>query len=250
MVRSHTIDGVKTKRTNAVPSSTAPGTFRLHLQAELGRRCAGNPHYSLRAFAKYLAIDHATLSQLLRCKRRFSPATIEKLGRRLGIDSSLIAGYIAREQQARQLVESATTLHEVQQLAKDTANLVSDWYHFAILELIHLPQFKPDTRWIARVLEITPDEVNVALTRLMRLRLLEMKAPDRWIDRSGSAAASMNDFAQATIAKLQEQVNRLLAVAIRVNGSKAWKVSKPKRKKEKNHGATGNAMANHRQRSR
>jgi uncharacterized protein (TIGR02147 family) len=241
---------VKAKRTSAVSCSTTPGTFRLHLQTELGRRCAGNPQYSLRAFAKYLVIDHATLSQLLRCKRRFTQATIEKLGKRLRLDDSLIAGYVAWEQQASQLAESAATLHEVQQLARDTANLISDWYHFAILELIHLPQFKPDTRWIARVLEITPDECNVALTRLMRLRLLEMKATDCWIDRSGSAAASMNEFAQATIAKLQEQVGRLLAVATRVNGSRFLQIPKRKRKKEGSHGATGHAMADHRQGSR
>ncbi|HLN29547.1 MAG TPA: hypothetical protein VK395_17495 [Gemmataceae bacterium] len=62
------------KKAKATPlCSTASSTFRLYLQAELGRRCAGNAQYSLRAFAKFLAIDHATLSQLLRGKRRCTP---------------------------------------------------------------------------------------------------------------------------------------------------------------------------------
>jgi hypothetical protein len=48
------------------------------------------------------------------------------------------------------------------------------WYHFAILELTRLQDFQPDSRWIARVLGLNPDEVNIALARLMRLGLLEM----------------------------------------------------------------------------
>ena len=243
---------MKIQATDAVPSSTAPGTFRLHLQAELGRRCAGNPQYSLRAFAKHLAIDHATLSQLLRCKRRFTPGTIEKLGRRLGLDPHTIAGYIAWEQQAGHLHQSAATLQEVQQLAHDTANLVSDWYHFSILELVQLPQFQPDSRWIARVLGITPDEVNIAVTRLMRLGLLEMRDHDRWVAKLAYASASMNDFTQATIERLLDQVHKLLAVAERVNGRGSKKLTKlkAKPKKEKHHGPTRRAVANHRPRAR
>jgi uncharacterized protein (TIGR02147 family) len=241
---------VKIKAIHTVPSSTAPGTFRLHLQAELGRRCAGNPQYSLRAFAKHLAIDHATLSQLLRCKRRFTPATIEKLGRRLGLDPHAIAGYIAWEQQAGRLHESVATLEEVQQLAHDTANLISDWYHFSILELVGLPQFRPDTRWIARVLGITPDEVNIALTRLMRLGLLEMRRHDRWIAKSSQAAANMNDFTRATVERLHEQVRKLLAVADRLNGPRTSGRPKLKPKKENDHGSARHAVSNHRPRPR
>ena len=47
-------------KTNLLATATRPSEstcFRLYLQAELGRRIAKNPQYSLRAFAKYLAID-------------------------------------------------------------------------------------------------------------------------------------------------------------------------------------------------
>jgi uncharacterized protein (TIGR02147 family) len=239
---------VRTKANQAVSASTAAGSFRLHLQAELGRRCAGNPHYSLRAFARHLAVDHATLSQLLRGRRRSTPATIEKLAQRLGLDAHTIALYVADEQQAGQMHESAAAMREVQQLAHDTVNLISDWYHWSILELVRLPEFQPDTRWIARVLGITPDEVNIAVTRLVRLGLLEMRSRDQWVDRCGSATASMNDFAQATIERLQEQVHKLLAVAARVNGARTRQSLKAK--KERKHGSTRHAMANPGQRAR
>jgi len=230
--------------------STAPSTFRLFLQAELGRRCAGNPQYSLRAFAKSLAIDHATLSQLLRSKRRCTPDTIEKLGRRLGLHPKTLADYVAQEKHSGHLRESAAALGHVQQLAHDTANLISDWYHFAILELVRLPEFRPDTRWIARVLETTPDEVNIALTRLVRLGLLEMTRQNRWIDNSGSATASMNDVTELTIQRLVEQVRKLLAVAERVRPTGIVTRAKLEAKKEKRNGSARHAVANHVEESR
>jgi len=60
---------VKTNLASAPPRPTEATSFRLRLQAELARRCAGNPRYSLRAFARRLGVDHSTLSQLLRGRR-------------------------------------------------------------------------------------------------------------------------------------------------------------------------------------
>jgi uncharacterized protein (TIGR02147 family) len=243
---------VKNKPTGTVATSTAPGTFRLYLQAELARRCAGNPQYSLRAFARHLGIDHATLSQLLRCKRRFTRDTIERLGNRLGLDAHVLADYIACEDQTGHLRRSAGALQEVQQLAHDTANLISDWYHLSILELLQLPQFQADSRWIARVLGITPDEVNIAVTRLVRLGLLQMRACDRWVANSATVATSMSEFARTTIERLLEQVDKLLATAELVNGhgSLTQSIQNAKPKKEKTHGAARHAMADHRTRAR
>ncbi len=67
----------------------------------------------------------------------------------------------------------------------DTFAFVSQWPHSAILELTHLASFTPDSRWIAGTLGLEVADVNVALQRLLRLRLLEMSSPDRWTDRSG-----------------------------------------------------------------
>ena len=54
--------------------------------------------------------------------------------------------------------------------------LLSDGVHRAILEMTSMEGFIPDTRWIARALDLTFDEVNMALSRLTRLGLLEMAA--------------------------------------------------------------------------
>jgi uncharacterized protein (TIGR02147 family) len=199
----------------STPTPPSPANcFRLYLRAELGRRCAKNPQYSLRAFAKFLAIDHATLSQLLSGKRPLSARTILRLGTRLGLDRAAIDRYAAEEYRFSQIAADKGTLSEMRQLADDAARVISDWYHYAILELTRLHDFKPDSRWIARVLGITTDEVNLAVTRLVRLRLLFMADRHHWIDQSGDTTASLADFNRSAVQHLSQQVRQLMLGAL------------------------------------
>ena len=195
-------------KSNIHSCSTAsqPTSYRLTLQTELARRCAENPQYSLRAFAKYLGIDHSSLSQLLRGKRQFTEKTIRKFGVRLGLDEAVIVGWIQEEQRLAQSEESA---HQVRQLTQDVASLMTDVNHYAILELTRIQGFQPDSRWIARVLGISVDEVNIALQCLIRLGLLEMVSTDQWIDHLGDAMTTMEDFTQAGIEHYLRQLHQL-----------------------------------------
>lgn len=202
---------MKTRLLAGAPAATPATSFRLFLQAELARRCAGNPRFSLRAFAARLGVDHSTLSQLLRGRRPATPATIEKLGRRLGLEPEVIERYVAHE---RLFAVPATAGEEhVTQLARDAAEVLADLRHAAILELTHLADFRPDSRWIARVLDLSPDEVNVALQRLLRLGLLAMAGPSRWVDRSGTATVALEGFGRRVVERLFEQVRALSAAA-------------------------------------
>ncbi len=206
-------------RTNISELLQIPRTssFRLYLQSELARRCSSNSQYSLRSFALHLGINHSTLSQLLRGKRALTPRTIETLGARLGLQPEEIEAFVARERQ----VGSTVVSHEIRQLTLETVTLLSDGSHRAILELTTLQEFVPDTRWIARALDLTIDEVNLALSRLTRLGLLEMAEANRWIDRSGAGTVSHDGFAQQVIRRLSEQVRRLSAATTPASGEDA-----------------------------
>ena len=78
-----------------VSTPTARESFRERLQRELAQRCARNPRYSLRGFANFLGVDHATLSQLLRGKRAVTPASIRWLAQ-LFIEVDDCAACVAR----------------------------------------------------------------------------------------------------------------------------------------------------------
>lgn len=207
-------------------TSQSPGAgergFRQLLQEELARRCARNAQYSLRAFATFLRIDHATLSQLLRGRRPCTERTIRRLGARLGLGADVLGAYVERERhgaaggataaaQAAQEAQAAQAARAaaVRELTHDTAALVAEWHHFAILELTRLEAFRPDVRWIARVLGITQDEVAIAVQRLLRLGLLEMKDRRTWVDRTGEAGLTLAGFADAAVRQLFERTRQL-----------------------------------------
>jgi hypothetical protein len=60
-----------------------PVMMRAVLEAELSRRRARNPRYSLGAFAHSLGLDHSTLSQNLRGERKLTLRMAERLEARL-----------------------------------------------------------------------------------------------------------------------------------------------------------------------
>ncbi|MFN0056205.1 MAG: TIGR02147 family protein [Planctomycetales bacterium] len=199
---------------NQTESAREPVSFRSFLQSELAARCARNRRYSLRAFARQLEVDHATLSQILRGKRPLTRRAIETFAGHLNLDRASIERFLSHAGQPDDL-EQQVALREIRQLAQETAQAISEWYHFAILELIHVREFRPDTRWIARSLGISTDEVCLALQRLLRLGLLEMASPTRWIDRCGDVAITPEQFTRAALQRLMEKSHwqRLAAVS-------------------------------------
>jgi transcriptional regulator with XRE-family HTH domain len=185
--------------------ATPETSFRLRLQSELARRCARNAQYSLRAFALHLAVDHSTLSQWLRGRRPITARAIEEIGGRLGLSEDAIRRYV--ENAGRGIPEPEGLL------SGETAALIADWHHFAILEITRLAEFRADSRWIARVLDLSVDEVNLALQRLIRLDLLEMAAPDRWVDKSGDAVVHLPLLDEKTRERRDGQARRLSTAA-------------------------------------
>jgi transcriptional regulator with XRE-family HTH domain len=125
-------------------------SFREVLHDELTRRRARNPRYSLRAFARALSLDHSSLSQLLRGKRRVTTRAIRRIGAVLRLSVHEIETHCAEENDA------------------------------ALLRVVGTPLFRADSRHLASVLGIRIDEVNVSLQRLLRLGALRMTAADRW----------------------------------------------------------------------
>lgn len=193
-----------------VLSDAAPPShrFRRFLQEELARRCARNRRYSLRAFARYLTLDHSTLSQLLRGRRRFTPRTIERVGKRLSLPADMITQFVERE---REPIEPWRQ-RELRQLSRDAALSLAEWHHHAILELTRLASFRPDVRWISRVLDVPVDDVNVAITRLARLGLLDMRSPTSWVDAAGNAEARIDVLSVRAISALAGRARSLVGV--------------------------------------
>lgn len=210
------------KHLKAAPSlpdeAESAASFRLYLQNELLRRCEKNPSYSLRAFARTLGCDVGTLSKILKGQRGIGRITIERLGMRLGLSPEEVGSFVSKSRRgkpATQAPAGASVAIDYQQLTLDRFKVISDWYHYAILEVMALDRFRPDPRWIARELGISVSEVNVAVERLRRIELIEVTPDGKWVDLTdGTSTTTGSPFTAVAFRKLQKQVLEKAIVAL------------------------------------
>lgn len=190
-----------------------PLRFRELLRRELAARCNRNPRYSLRAFANFLDVDHATLSQLLRGKRTLTQPMIRRLGGRIGLELAQIDRYVDAESSAATEGESRERLREV---AAEAARALGDSHAFAILELMRLAEFRPDVAWIARMLGTSADAVQVSLQHLLRLGFLEMRPGGQWKDLAGAGVVHEEQFTLVALERVMARSRALLEASQRL----------------------------------
>lgn len=167
-------------------------TFRERLIRAFETRKAANGRYSVRAFASFLEVDHATLSQILRGKRSVAGEHVRAWARKLKLSAEEIAVYAAV---GRMADENARLREEqLRQWAAEMLALLTQPVHCEMLRLSRDKDFRADSRWIAKAAGVSVDEVNIALSRLLRLGLLEVTAAGVWTDKTGLAAITPASF--------------------------------------------------------
>jgi uncharacterized protein (TIGR02147 family) len=170
--------------------------YRAYLRSVLEGRIARNPAYSLRAMAGNLGVSSSNLCEVLKGKRGFSAEAAVKVAHRLGCNEtereyfSLLVQLDAtnspelKETLLRRLGELNPRPVKAHDLTLDIFRVISDWYHFAILEMTYLDGGTAgsagggalkdlDPKTIADRLGISKLEAELALERLLRLELLE-----------------------------------------------------------------------------
>jgi uncharacterized protein (TIGR02147 family) len=192
------------------------GTYHDLLREEFDRRRQVNSAYSLRAFARDLGISAPRLSQVLSRKQGLSIEAARALSKKLRISESerdwfcdSVGALHARSRSQRSRHEEK--FQQYRQLAQAYSELqleyfkvISDWYHFAILELTHLSDFKSDPDWIAERLGISPLEASEAIARMKGLELLG-EENGRLVDRFRSLQTE-NDVPSSALKKFHSQL--------------------------------------------
>lgn len=157
--------------------------YRERLKEEFENRRRRNARYSLRAFARDIQISPSRLSEVLSGRHGLSRSSAAIITKRLGYSKDeaehfcdLVEAEHARSEDRRELARIRLEKHkhdpQLKQIKMDTFKLISDWYHFAIIEMTKLKSFKSSPEWIARKLEIKKSEAEQAIERLLRLGLL------------------------------------------------------------------------------
>ena len=155
------------------------GPFRQRLQREFDTRRGVNARYSLRAFARFLGVDHATLAQILRGTRGIPQQRVRAWAERLGIGTEETDVYCA----AAELPEAAVAERQerVRHRTAEAVSIINEPVHWQIVQLCRSSDFTPDTRWLAARAGVSTDRVNLALTRLLRLGLLKIHSAQQWL---------------------------------------------------------------------
>lgn len=159
--------------------------YQTFLRSELAKRINANSRYSLRAFARYLGLDPSVLSRVLNGQKRLSPASSEKIIKKLDISPeeannilhSMASAYqedgVKRTQpKVKELLKGTSRKNPERDLTPEIFRIISDWYHYAILQLREESDFKNDNAWIARQLNISEIEAKLAIERMLKLELI------------------------------------------------------------------------------
>lgn len=191
--------------------------YRDYLRDELERRLAKNPTYSLRAFARHLGISPQMLSFVVNRKKNISSGVASQFADRLNLDPAGASRFIdlvelskTRKPTAKKILEdrlsegARESLPEFRALEASKFKVISDWHHYAILELTQTEGFKSDIAWIAKRLGLKVFEVEQAVERLKVLELLEENSLGRLVRTEVNLTATY-EAPNAALRKLAKQ---------------------------------------------
>lgn len=175
-----------------------------HLQTIFMERCRSNEQYSLRAFARSLSIPVSSLSEIMNEKRPMTRKLCERIGGALNMSPEQIDAFSAKPHGNSQKSAQEVLEENYRQLALDSFYIISEWYHYGILQLIKTKGFKNNPTWIAKRLGIQEEQVKIAIERLMRLGVLEEGKNGKLIDNTkGNTSHLKSDFTNHQLKNFQ-----------------------------------------------
>ena len=163
---------------------TATPHYRQFLEREFQTRLRKNQSYSLRAFARDIEIQPSKLSEVLRGLRGLSKKTAQNVAKNIKLSNQETDIFLnlvdlhqtknrLAQKQAQENLQKLVMVDGYSELSLERFKIISDWHHFAILELTELSVFESDPRWIAGRLGIPTKIASEAIERLLDFGLLE-----------------------------------------------------------------------------
>jgi len=180
--------------------------LRSWLTSDLAARCRKNPQYSLRSYARFLELDPSTLAKMIKGKREIGQKVASRLVSKLGFPQGFAVDAMLSTKEASYPFSS---------IAFEDFKSIADWYHYAILELMHTDHFVSDAAYVADALGINVHECREAIARLIRLQMLRVKPDGTWVDNTdGTSTTLEHPYTEAAHRKLQQNILEQAIVAL------------------------------------
>ena len=167
-----------------------------------------NQQLSHRYFAKKIGLSSGALSEILQGKRKISLKLAQKIADRLCLNPKEKAHFLGLNEE--QIEPQGLDYTD---LKNDQFQMISDWHHFAILNLVKSDYCVHKADWFARQLNLPLKTVTEALRRLLRLELLKIKGnkfvrtASRLTTSDGIRNLSIIKSNTADLQMIQSQIN-------------------------------------------
>lgn len=144
------------------------------LERDFQKKQKINPLYTLRSYAKYLNVSPSTLSRVLSRQIKVTPKVFEIIAPKFEFSPIQYNYYLEGLRDSKNLENIRNIEHQgMNSIEMETFNLIADWYHYAIMHMCSLPDFKQDPEWIAERLGIKDVElIKSAINRLIEFGML------------------------------------------------------------------------------
>ena len=188
--------------------------YKEILKIKFNERVQRNNSYSLGAFARDIGLSPQRLSHIFSGRHGLSPEAASEVAERLGLnpkEQKFFCALVSKKHSRSGLmkVQAEKTVEDIkkvyQEIDMDQFKIISDWYHFAIMELTLLDSFEDSPEWISDVLGITLDQAQKGIERLLRLELLRKNKQGK-LELTGSFFANPNGTPSEAIRNYHRQL--------------------------------------------
>lgn len=154
--------------------STEGEFYLFKLKEELSLRQRGNPHYSLRAYARDLGLHSSTLSSVLKGYRRLPLKRSQEVANRMKLtprERTLFLKSLGRSKSSK---IKNNFQEEEERFVLDEAyyKVIAEWEHFAVETLLEIPHLNPTASVIAERLGIPLNRAMVVVENLKTCGLI------------------------------------------------------------------------------
>lgn len=174
--------------------------FYLHtLRESFGSRQRKNAAYSLRAFAKDLAIDSSNLSAIFQRKRSLPYSRAAQIAKRLKLSPKETALFVASTMRKQMRLDSIQVKEEAKKylLEDKYYKIISEWEYYALLQLLQTKEFNPSSAWIAQRLGLSEIRTRQILRNLIELEFIKEDPKKGYVRLSPSLETSEDIESQA-----------------------------------------------------
>ena len=148
--------------------------YLIKMKEALSMKQRNNPYYSLRAFARDIGIHPATLSQIINGKRNLPKRDCEKVLSKLNLSPKEKNLFIESLKKKNTITTPKEDDDHRFLLDESYFKIISEWEHFAVLELFNLPSFQKTKEDIAQRLDLNLNRVEVVISNLLWASLISV----------------------------------------------------------------------------